>query len=205
MAINTMKHSSNLPELLILITVLSAIFIGILFKSQEHLSEGLESGLFNESKVEVNPDEYEFSKYGNISLSNDIDMSQQRVYASVGSPNDPIDNSDVIDMAVSKGSMLYQSINNNITPIKSTMSQDVLGSSGTVEYDIPMTGSQTIDEVLARKQQHRASINKKAIDGHVRSTKKIYEKYFKDELDENESKVWWSSEAQEIETDFTNY
>ena len=60
----------------------------------------------------------------------------------------------------------------------------------------------SMDDKLARKQQHRADINKRAIDGRVRATKNLYEKYFANELAENEARDWWDGEASDNENDY---
>jgi len=51
-----------------------------------------------------------------------------------------------------------------------------------------------IDDGLSRRQQYRSLINKKAIDGRVRSTRAIYDKYFAAEFDEAPRHEWWGGE-----------
>ena len=50
------------------------------------------------------------------------------------------------------------------------------------------------DDGLARRQEYRSLINKKAVDGRVRSTKDIYSKYFAAEFDEEPRHEWWGGE-----------
>lgn len=47
-------------------------------------------------------------------------------------------------------------------------------------------------KLMNRQKNHH---NKTATDGRVNATKKIYEKYFVNELAENEEREWWTSEA----------
>ncbi len=100
--------------------------------------------------------------------------------------NNEIDNNDVIDYVITKGTQLPTIIMNDNKFLAST-------------------GEENIDELLTRKQVHRSNMNRTALDGKVRSTRAIYEKYFTSELDENDDRVWWSSEAQESENDYNPY
>lgn len=81
-----------------------------------------------------------------------------------------IDNSDVVDNVISYSRGLY-------------------------DYD-PNYEAIDSDDLLAKKQEHRAQINKKAIDGRVKSTREIYDKYFAAEFDEEESHEWWGNNDQ---------
>lgn len=154
--------------------------------------------------------DFGFSKYGNVSLSEDIDMAQQMdsdafnatAFKNSGfNKSSTIDNNDVIEEAITRGVSLFNPSENSFTPINGNAVDLVQAS----KFDIPLSGKQNVDELLARKQQQRANLNKMAIDGAVQSTKNIYEKYFSEELDENEHRVWWSSEAQDLETDWNPY
>jgi hypothetical protein len=62
-----------------------------------------------------------------------------------------------------------------------------------------------LDHAIMQKTAHTNNLNKRAIDGRVRTTKKLYEKYFENELAEQEDREWWSAEASPIETDFRAY
>lgn len=61
------------------------------------------------------------------------------------------------------------------------------------------------DDKLSRGQMHRSQMNKRAIDGAVRATRNQFEKYFGNELDENEKREWWSHQADDVETDYQYY
>lgn len=47
-------------------------------------------------------------------------------------------------------------------------------------------------KIMNRQKKHH---NKTATDGRVNTTKKLYEKYFTNELAENEEREWWTAEA----------
>jgi hypothetical protein len=59
-----------------------------------------------------------------------------------------------------------------------------------------------IDDKLSRGQMHRSLMNKRAIDGTVRATRNQFDKYFVNELDENEKREWWNHQADDVETDY---
>lgn len=186
-ALYILKYNENISQIAIIISVISAIFIGYLFNVQEFFTAN---------------DNYEISKYNNISTSEDIDMTKQeeapmpRLFL-----DNTIDNSDVIEMAITKGTTLFQPNGTGFSPLKGIA--DIPKHFN--DYDIPLSGQQNVDEMLSRKQQQRAATNKRALDGAVRATKELYNKYFQEELDENEKRVWYSSEAQDIETDWNPY
>jgi hypothetical protein len=123
--------------------------------------------------------------------------------------NSALDNSDMIQDYIQKGSSIFQpGTAQGVTTTSSAQhSNFTLAQPGMyMEYSVPINGrGYNADEALARKQQHRSSMNKRAIDGAVRSTRNIYQKYFTDELNENEEREWWTAEAQPIETDFRPY
>ncbi len=60
----------------------------------------------------------------------------------------------------------------------------------------------SMDDKLARGQTHRSEMNKRAIDGAVRATRHQFDKYFANELPENESREWWNNQADDNETDY---
>ena len=201
---------------IILISILSALLLGYLFKSEKFsefftptnnvFSEKLDD---SETRSNINTDDFEINKYGNISTSEDIDMTKQELSkmdfglfdkSNNKGPNN-IDNSDVIEMAITRGTTLFQPNGGGFSPLKGIV--DVPNKFS--EYDIPLSGKQNVDEMMSRKQQQRASMNKRALDGSVRATRDLYCKYFQEELDENEHRVWYSSEAQDMETDWTPY
>jgi hypothetical protein len=60
----------------------------------------------------------------------------------------------------------------------------------------------SIDDKLTRGQIHRSEMNKRAIDGAVRSTRDQFNKYFANELPEAEAAEWWNNQAEDAETDY---
>ncbi len=134
-------------------------------------------------------DESEHSPYGNITIS-DIDSLEQTKPNIVGS--DVLDNSDEVNNYIYKGPHAH-------IPHES----DFLNSHGFNQ--VPLTDGMDLDQALAHKKIHTDSINKRALDGRVRTTKKLYEKYFIDELNEQENREWWSAESSPIETDYNAY
>ena len=178
-------YLSDFNNYIILLVLVSTIFISYLFNNE----------LFTN---------YSLSKYDNISMSEDVDMSKQDVYGLQGGNNlnNQIDNADVIELAITRGTSLFQpQPKNGFTSLKGLID----GNDNLYGYTIPLTGQQDVDELLARKQAQRGIMNKRSLDGAVRSTKKIFVKYLTDELAENEKRVWWSSEAQDLETDWNPY
>lgn len=142
------------------------------------------------------------SKYGNISMS-DIDLTnQQYPQFQPKSKKYKIDNLDSIETVLTRGTSLFQIGNKpNYSPTFGT-SPVPNSSFPRSKYQFPLSGQQNVDELLARKQQQRSDLNQLSTDGRVRSTKTCYQKYFNEELNENEHRVWWSSESQDLETDF---
>jgi hypothetical protein len=200
-ALYILRYSDNLSEISIIFSVISAIFIGYLFNVREFFvpeNEVISSDDI-EPHVNVNTDNLEMNKYGNISTT-DIDMTTQEM-PNMDFDSSYIDNSDVIEMAITRGTSLFHPDGQGFSPLKGVAETPSVFS----EYNIPLTGQQNVDELLARKQQQRAAINKRALDGRVRATRALYNKYFTEELDENEKRVWWSSESADIETDWSPY
>jgi hypothetical protein len=197
-------------EGIIILSLAGAIFFGLLLASggTEHfyLPAGASpsTDVARDDDLNINEDDFEHSKYGNIRESEDIDSMDQRLYDLSFSNDGKLDNADIVEETLMRGNAVFQPNQAGVsTTSNAQLSKFNLGEPGVMsEYNLPQTNSVGADEMLARKQQHRASINKKAIDGHIRSTKNIYQKYFANELDENEHRVWWSDEASEITTDF---
>jgi hypothetical protein len=152
------------------------------------------------------------SEYGNITVSNDVDSTYQMQSDLFYGDTKTIDNSDVINTSLLRGSSLF--LPNHAQGVTTTSSA-LLSSftlaepdpiTNTLSYTTPMDDSAyNLDQALARKQQHRSAMNKKAIDGAVRSTKNAFQRVFKNELAETEARDWWSSEATDFETDFRAY
>lgn len=116
----------------------------------------------------------------------------------------PLDNSDVIAQLVAK-----QGPDVFLPNGRGTTTTDYGGRGGfgrgepsyNTPWVLPQTGTNA-DEMLARKQQHISSANKRATDGLIRHTSASYKKYFANELAENERKDWWSAEADTVDTDW---
>jgi len=147
----------------------------------------------------------DFSPYQNIELS-DIDMlaDQQFRYNVPLDPNNPMQKPDAqgdVMQQINGGNNIFQPIGQGVTP---TNYSELPGEPEKYGWTIPQSNVINADEALARKQQHRGSMPKRAIDGYVRSTATLYKKYFANELAENESMEWWGTEASEVDTDFSS-
>ena len=203
--------SFDLSEVIMFIGILGAVFmilyinlgasIGEKFAPNNAATEG--------DDVRLDTDDNSMSIYGNMSLANDMDSTQQRI-PNIDLTRGEIDNSDLVEQVVQRGNTVFQPANLGVTAASSAQLTNftLAGPSGIPIYDhmptysIAQNNHNSIDELLARKQQHRGSMNQRAIDGRVRSTKNLYKRYFQNELDENEKRVWYSAEAHEMETDF---
>jgi hypothetical protein len=141
-------------------------------------------------------------------IPTEVDTIDQRI-TDIIYPNDTMDNSDVVQGYLQKGSSIFQpgTAQGVTTTSSANHSNFTLAQPGMYnQYSVPLNPrGYNADEALARKQQHRGNMNKRAIDGMVRSTRNVFQKYFTDELRENENREWWSAEAQPIETDFRPY
>jgi len=166
-----------------------------------------------EDILNIDSDDLGYSGYDNISLAGDIDSLQQRTIGlDFSNNNTGIDNADLVDQIVSRGDTIFQpahgiGVSNTTTAGMSSFT--LAGPSGLPffddmsSYDSPTNGQINIDEKLAIAQQHRGAITKKAIEGYVRSTRNLYQKYFTNELNENSNREWWDDSADEnLETDF---
>jgi hypothetical protein len=175
--------------------------------------------------LNIDTDDTEFSPHGNMSLSWDADTLQQRkpVNLNIGGrgdkkskQNQAIDNSDLVDDLVRKGDTHHQPLielgvttteNAYMNPYtmhgKSNQYRD---PDGIPKYTIPLNDRGiSFDEAMAIKQNHRSMINRKAIEGAVRTGAGHFERFYRDELDENEKRVWWSAEAEDLEVAFRAY
>jgi hypothetical protein len=179
-----------------LLTVLGSIIILILVYG---LFNKKSETLIAEPEVEnANVNSYGISRYSNISLPTDIDMTTQEV--PVVGENNEFDNADTIDQVITRGTSMIHNGNENFSVINNHNNFEMKQ-----KYNIGLSGMQDADEMLARKQSQRAALNRDAITGAVRHTKRSYDRTFAEELDENEKRVWWSSEAQDVETDWNSY
>ena len=133
---------------------------------------------------------------------NQIDPQLQRQYA-VGYGNSELDNTDVVMQSIAPNA-LFQPINQGVSATSNAqLSNFTMGEPGySIMAEAPQTNLASADELVARKQQHNLGLSRRAIDGAVRSTRNKFDKYFQNELTENEGRVWWSSEASEADTDF---
>ena len=159
-----------------------------------------------ESVAAAGMDDLDLNEYGNISLSGDIDTTRQRVFYH-GNNDSEFENSDLIEQSVLGGSDIFQPASGfqgvSAASHAGLNAFTMAGPSGLPYfddmsmYDTPLSGSYDMDELLARKQQHRGAINQKATEGRVRSTKNLYAKYFQNELDENSNRIWWDDSGSE--------
>lgn len=161
-------------------------------------------------------DDYDLSEYDNISLTEDVDSLLQRDtgFNGFGTPdgNVDIDNSDLVDQIVSGGDTVFQpahgrgvsaTSNSSMNPMSLGAATGLPYFDDLSVYDSPTNGQISIDQKLAISQQHRGAIAKKAMDGYVRSTRNLYEKYFSAELDQNSNREWWDDSGDDnLETDF---
>jgi len=180
----------------------------------EHMEEPREitnSTVSKDGQILIDTDENALSQYGNIGTSGDIDTLFQRktdLDMTDVTPDD-LDNSDFVQESIQKGSSIFQpNTAQGVTASQAAYHSNFkLAQPGMyMEYSVPINPrGYTADEALARKQQHRADINKKAIDGAVRSTRNIFNRFFQNELNENEEREWWTAEAANFETDFRPY
>ena len=163
---------------IIIIIALSDISKSVLVLAAAVLSSIL---LWGDDESMVASDEYEFSKYGNMSL-NDARLPTGPVPMPESS-NAEKDTSDLVNYITTN-----TDVDPDYTPIGRIDNKEI----------IALTGNQDMDERLATEQA--INRNKRAMDGYSRSTRNIYDKYFKEELNENQHRVWYSDEAQDMET-----
>lgn len=193
------------------IIVIILIFLAFLGTRVEKFIDLTTDPIINNSN-NIDSDDLGFSEYDNISLTRDIDSLQQRVPIINFPGNSEIDNSDLITQIVNHGDTVFQPAHGFgvSTTSNASMNSFTLGGPSGLPflddesvYDSPTNGQINIDEKLAINQQHRGSIAKKAIEGFVRNTRNVYQKYFTDELNENSNRIWWDNSSDEgLETDF---
>jgi hypothetical protein len=147
----------------------------------------------------------DWSPYGNIT-DRDIDMlASQRVIGELpSSDNQPLDNSALVAQLVNDNGSVFQPLGQGVTPTSyGGMASFQMGEPDYKQvYMSPHTGVLNADEALARKQQHRGSLNQRAVDGKARSTADLYKRYFNNELNETDTQDWWTAEAADLETDW---
>lgn len=208
-----------------LVTVCGLMVMSCIFGSQkEHMTENAGSAVDTDtirqdgdSEVSQIDDDRFYGKYQNVDML-DMDSMLQRPYnlnlgkdagpgdgTGMGAGSNVIDNSAAVEEAISRGNTVFQPSAQGVSTTSSAMLSNFnLAEPGPIpDFSIPLNNRATsVDESLARKMQHRGAMNKKAIDGAVRTTKNKFQQLFRNELDENEGQNWWSAQAQDIETDF---
>jgi hypothetical protein len=208
------KHS----YLIGVIGILAAGYLLSMNTKSSHVSEHMEEPreittdvATKDGKMLIDIDETALSPYGNIGTADNVDTLFQRKtdLDMTGVEKDDLDNSDLVQDLMQKGSSIFQpNTAQGTTASKAGYHSNFkLAEPGMyMEYSTPINPrGYNADEALSRAQQHRADINKRAIDGAVRSTRNIFEKYFFNELRETEMRDWWSAEASEFESDFRPY
>jgi len=201
--------TNNINVLSILLSTIALIILNGLFNKNKKNKETEKNeknkksreNLINEHATDQgisDVDNYNLSKYGNISISQDVDMTKQEVDLPEG--ENALDNTDVVDQVITRGTSLMHSKPDSFSP---TVNHNTFEMKK--KYNIGLTGKQDADEMLARKQSQRGALNRDAMTGFARHTANKYYNSFEDELDENEHRVWWSSESQDLETDWTPY
>lgn len=210
-------YQQNSKEILVGLVAATVGVIGYYYSkvSKEHLEslDPVDNNVVQPDGIlNYNYDNNRYSEYGNISMARDIDSLAQRPI-DLDLPQDgPIDNSDTVEDAIEKHSSNFQP--DRAHGFSSTnsayLSNMTLGepnpTTASLSYRVPLNdAAYDLDESLSRGQQYRASINKRAIDGAVRHTRNSFKRVFSNELNENEKRVWYSAEAEDLETDFRPY
>lgn len=148
----------------------------------------------------------ELSKYGNIN-SDEVDyMGQTDVKNLTFNHSTEIDNGDIFEEVFS-GDTMYspaEAYSRDFYNIKDRewytkffqKPQNIVVPS---DYSIPLNeGGTNADAGLARRQMFRGEINKKAIDGMVRSTRNLNERLYTHELAENYAREWVSDQGDDV-------
>jgi len=164
--------------------------------------------------LQFDDQDHALSRYGNISRNFDVAPVGQtdRDY---NFENDELDNGDVVTQFLTGGantyvpgevkSANYYSVHDLAYP-KHPGQEMGEGSDLLYGNSVPLNERAiTMDDKLSRGQKHRAQMNKRAIDGAVRATRNQFDKYFVNELDENEKREWWGGQAEDNETDYKYY
>lgn len=145
--------------------------------------------------------------------SKNFDMPLSQVDRDIAFTESSADNADVVSQFLTGGSEVYEpqeaksanyySVHDLAFPHHAKIDGKadlLLGSLVPLNDD-----AINMDDKLARGQTHRSEMNKRAIDGAVRATRNQFDKYFANELPENESREWWSHQADDNETDYKYY
>jgi hypothetical protein len=200
---------------IVALIAVAVVIIGYTQLNKEHLetTRPLDNNVVGTDDVlNYNYDNNRYSEHGNISMARDIDSMEQRVIDVVIDNAGPIDNADSVESALEKHSSNFQPdrAHGFSSTSSAYLSNYTLGepnpNTAKLSYSVPLNdAAYDLDESLSRGQQYRASINKRAIDGAVRHTRNSFARVFSNELNENEKRVWYSAEAEDLETDFRPY
>ena len=211
LTISYWEDSGPLVKTTIALASFGIVALIVMFKEDlyfNNMPENIsENEMFETTRIPTNDTKYinvddNYSKYGNISEMNDINPLGQRNVDFEFEESDDIDNSDLIEDAIQRSSSTFQPLNvGGVTPLTSAekshfrLAQPATRGIAGLDYSVPIEeAGVNADANLARKQHHRSSMNKRAIDGTVRSTRNKFNKYFQNELDENEEREWWSTD-----------
>lgn len=193
------------------IFIILVVVLSYMFSIEEIIIGGLSTfillSIVKKKEQFINTDfSQEFSKYGNIKETDIDSMLGKNLMEDNGYDN--VDNQDEIDKYLESGFSTFQpEYSEGISTTNNALDENFyLGEPETKKYTTAYNPkSYDFNEAFVRKQQQTSSINKQATDGSIRSTKAIFDKYFRNELDYQESKDWWSAEAQDFETNFSPY
>jgi hypothetical protein len=190
---------------------------GIGLGASDHILRPAQNEVLSADSLKINDQDRHFSRYGNMSYENDVGPVTQ-TDRDLAFENNALDNSDVVraytEGGVSQTHLPLEATSSNLHVMRDlvypkhpgaetgTAGSDLLYS----EYQVPLSDRAiNMDDKMARKQHHRADMNKKAIDGAVRTNRDYFERFFGNELPENEAREWWEGDALDKESDFKYY
>lgn len=172
--------------------------------------------VLRDGRLNMDDQDRHLSKRGNISWEDDAGPVTQTDRDILMESND-LDNSDIVSAYTEGGSQTHVPLEGSSSDFHSVHQlaypkhpgyetgdgpTDLMYS----EYQVPLSDRAiNMDDKIARKQHHRADINKKAIDGAVRATKDQFERFFSNELAEAEAEPWWEGGETDKESDFKYY
>lgn len=185
--------------------------------ASDHILRPASNDVIRNERRNMNDQDRHLSRPGNMSWEDDAGPVTQ-TDRDITMDNDEIDNSDVVraytEGGVSRTHMPLEGSSSDFHSVRQLAypkhpGQNI-GEAATdlmySEYQVPLSDRAiNIDDKMARKQHHRADMNKKAIDGAVRSTRDKFERFFANELPENEARDWWGGDAMDKESDFKYY
>jgi hypothetical protein len=185
--------------------------------ASDHILRPADNDTLRDGRLNFNDQDRHLNTHGNISWEDDAGYVTQ-TDRDLAMESDDLDNTDVVraytEGGVSRTHMPLEATSSDFHSVRQLAYNkhpgyntgegpgDLLYS----EYQVPLSDRAiNMDDKMARKQHHRADMNKKAIDGAVRSTRDKFDKYFANELPENESREWWGGDALDKESDFKYY